>query len=80
MLGAIVGSAILKSVLPSQLQYGMGCHSLNPMLTEGQGLWIEVVLTFIFIFVVFATAVSPFAGKMAPLSGTFLLKINEIIM
>jgi MIP family channel proteins len=69
LVGAIVGSAILKSVLPSQLQYGMGCHSLNPVLTEGQGLWIEVVLTFIFIFVVFATAVSPFAGKMAPLSG-----------
>jgi hypothetical protein len=47
----------------------MGCHSLNPKLTPAQGFGAEVIFTFIFIFVVFATAISPFAGKMAPLAG-----------
>jgi len=69
LTGAIVGSALLKSILPPQLQYGMGCHSVNPLLTPAQGFGAEVIFTFIFIFVVFATAISPFAGKLAPLSG-----------
>jgi len=68
--GAIVGSAILKSLHPHDLAFNLGCHTVHPGLTAGQGLWTEVVLTFIFVFVVFATAVSPFAGKMAPLSGS----------
>jgi len=67
--GAVVGSALLKSILPTSLQFSMGCHSINPALTSGQGFGCEVIFTFIFIFVVFATAISPFAGKLAPLSG-----------
>jgi len=69
LCGAVVGSAVLKSILPTTLQYGMGCHSLNSALSPGQGFGCEVIFTFIFIFVVFATAISPFAGKLAPLSG-----------
>jgi len=69
LCGAVTGSAILKAILPTQLQFGMGCHSINPLLTPGQGFGAEVIFTFIFIFVVFATAISPFAGKLAPLSG-----------
>jgi len=69
LLGGIVGSALLLSILPPQLQYSMGCHSLNPKLTPGQGFGAEVIFTAIFLFVVFATAISPFAGKFAPLSG-----------
>jgi len=68
-LGAIIGSAILLSLTYTGIQTGMGCHGLNPHLQPGQGFWAEVVFTFIFLFVVFSTAVSPFAGKMAPLSG-----------
>jgi len=69
LLGAIVGSAILLSILPTQLHHGMGCHSVNSLLSVGQGLGCEIMFTFIFIFVVFATAISPFAGKLAPMSG-----------
>eukprot|EP01114_Cavostelium_apophysatum_P006098 TRINITY_DN1731_c0_g1_i1.p1 TRINITY_DN1731_c0_g1~~TRINITY_DN1731_c0_g1_i1.p1 ORF type:complete len:312 (-),score=60.52 TRINITY_DN1731_c0_g1_i1:90-1025(-) len=67
--GAVVGSALLKSFVPVDLQYGMGCHGINPALKPAQGFGAEVIFTFIFIFVVFATAISPFAGKLAPLSG-----------
>jgi len=68
ILGAIVGSALLKSIVPPEFQFGMGCHTLNPLLTPAQGFWAETIFTFIFIFIVFATAISPFAGKLAPLS------------
>jgi len=66
--GAVVGSALLKAIIPPILQGGMGCHSINPLLSVGQGFGAETIFTFIFIFVVFATAISPFAGKLAPLS------------
>jgi len=68
--GAVVGSGLLRSIMSSaMILNGMGCHSLNASLTVGQGVIAESIFTFIFIFVVFATAISPFAGKMAPLSG-----------
>jgi len=70
LAGAVVGSGILKSILPPQFQdYGMGCNVINPELSVGEGFVAEIIFTFIFVFVVFATAISPFAGKLAPLSG-----------
>jgi len=66
--GAVVGSALLKAIIPPSLQGLLGCHSINPQMTVAQGFGAEVIFTFIFIFVVFATAISPFAGKLAPLS------------
>jgi len=68
-LGAIVGAGILYSILPPGSVFYLGCHMVNPHLSPGQGFWVEVVFTFIFIFIVFATAISPFAGKFAPLAG-----------
>ena len=55
LIGGILGSALLKSILPKNIQYSMGCHGLNPLLTPGQGFGAEVIFTAIFIFVVFAT-------------------------
>jgi len=69
ILGGIVGSAMLLSILPPALQSTMGCHSINVLLSTWQGLGCEIIFTFIFVFVVFATAVSPFVGKIAPLGG-----------
>jgi len=69
LLGALVGAGILKGLIPPEIPTGLGCHSINPLLSVGQGFAAEIVFTFIFIFVVFATAISPFVGKVAPLSG-----------
>jgi len=69
LIGGVAGSAILYGLLPPGLRFGMGCHSVNTGLTPAQGFGAEIMFTFIFIFVVFATAISPFAGKFAPLSG-----------
>jgi len=67
--GAVIGALILAGLLPPALQFSLGCHSINPLLSTWQGFFCEVVFTFIFIFVVFATAVSPFVGKIAPMGG-----------
>jgi len=69
--GAVAGSALLRSILSDDLiNLGMGCHHIDTnKITIAQGFGAEVIFTFIFIFIVFATAISPFAGKMAPLSG-----------
>jgi len=69
LFGAIVGSSFLKSLIPPNLRFGMGCHSIRQELTAAQGFGCEVIFTFIFIFIVFATAISPFAGKFSPLGG-----------
>jgi len=68
--GAIIGALILSAIVPSELvQYGLGCHGIHSSLTPAQGWFAETVFTAFFIFVVFATAISPFAGKLAPLAG-----------
>jgi len=69
ILGAIVGAGILAAIIPVEMQYSLGCHGINPELGVARGYFAEVVFTFIFIFIVFATAISPFVGKIAPLAG-----------
>eukprot|EP01119_Soliformovum_irregulare_P005616 TRINITY_DN17365_c0_g1_i1.p1 TRINITY_DN17365_c0_g1~~TRINITY_DN17365_c0_g1_i1.p1 ORF type:complete len:308 (+),score=44.31 TRINITY_DN17365_c0_g1_i1:31-924(+) len=69
MGGAVTGSAILYGLIPPSLRFGLGCHTVSDQLTDWQGFGCEVVFTFIFLLVVFATAVSPFVGKIAPLAG-----------
>jgi len=71
MLGSLCGSYILKAIIPTAGHFSMGCNDINRSIgiTIGRGLGAEIVYTFIFVFVVFATAISPFVGKIAPLSG-----------
>jgi len=73
IIGGICGAAVLSG-LTSNIHagtgyVGLGCHSVNSQLNAGQGFGAEIIFTFIFIFVVFATAISPFVGKVAPLAG-----------
>jgi len=73
IVGAICGGGIARALLPDYWVnfFNLGCHNVNRAIysTPWKGFGAEVIFTFIFVFVVFATAVSPFAGKLAPLSG-----------
>jgi len=69
IIGAICGSGILKGLIPDAIQFTLGCHSVNPAITQGQAVGLEIVFTFILVYVIFATAISPFVGKIAPLAG-----------
>jgi len=67
--GAIIGALLLRAILPEAIYYDLGCHHIHDTLTSAQGWFAETVFTAFFVFVVFATAISPFAGKLAPLQG-----------
>src|SRR2546421_6610782 len=66
LLGALVGAALVKGVLPRaavSLALG-GAPRLAGDVTFLQGVWIEAILTFFLVSAVFGTAVSSEAPKI----------------
>jgi len=64
--GAVVGAALVKTVLP-RMAVGLalvGTPRLGSDVTFMQGVWIEAMLTFFLVSAVFGTAVSPAAPKI----------------
>ncbi len=67
LVAAILASLLLKAVIAGPFEQGLGAHGLgSPLLLEdqvgdgaGAGLLVETVLTFVLVFVVFATAMDP---------------------
>lgn len=60
--GAIVGSLLLKLVTPKILEGdaggNLGLHSINPGITTGEGLLMEIICTAFLMWVIFNVAVS----------------------
>lgn len=67
LAGAVAGAAVLRVATPPAL-HSVACSNLTTVSAR-RGVFIEAVCTFVFLFVAFATAVSPFSQKLAPLSG-----------
>ena len=67
LAGAVAGAAVLKLATPPAL-HPVACANLTTVSAR-RGVLVEAVCTFVFLFVAFATAVSPFSQKLAPLSG-----------
>jgi aquaporin TIP len=73
LAAAICGSLLLKAIVAGPLELGLGAHGINVFdATTGLGLLedqvgagagagrlVEIVLTFVLVFVVFATAIDP---------------------
>jgi MIP family channel proteins len=73
LLAAIVGSLMLKTVIAGPLEGNLGATTLNVFVPgehlgilddqvgggAGAGLLVEIALTFVLVFVVFATAMDP---------------------
>ena len=69
LLGAVAGALLLKAVIPDALEGGLGSHALGADISTGAGVLVEIVLTFILVFVIFATAVdSRGPAHLAPLA------------
>jgi aquaporin-4 len=54
-LGAIVGAALLKALTPSSYTGNFGTPSLGNGTSAGQGFGIELFITFVLVFTVFAS-------------------------
>ncbi len=68
IVGSIVAAALLAGITHGNYWYTLGGMQKSPFVNQARAFGCELVLTFIFVFVVFATAISPFIGKIAPLS------------
>ncbi len=60
-LGGIAAAASLRIAFDDRLADGLnlGTPTLAEGVAVGEGLWLEIVMTFFLVFVVFATAVDP---------------------
>lgn len=57
LLGAVVGAWLIQSCTPPYLQRGLGSHDLGRSIFDSQGCLMEIMLTFMLIFVIFGVAV-----------------------
>lgn len=64
--GAVVGTLLILATVPDANDTNLGAHALGPDVSIGMGLTMEIVVTFVLVFVIFATAVDP--GGIAPLA------------
>jgi aquaporin TIP len=86
--GAAVGALLLKAVIAGPLEAGLGAHGLGSTLLlenqvgdgAGAGLVVEIILTFVLVFVVFATAVDPRGNAtIAPLAIGLAVLIDHFV-
>ncbi|KAG7265091.1 hypothetical protein CRUP_033662, partial [Coryphaenoides rupestris] len=54
-LGAVVGAGILFLVTPADIRGDLGVNTVNPKLSVGHGLVVELIITFQLVFTIFAT-------------------------
>lgn len=66
LAGAVIGALLLLATIPDAADTNLGAHALAPDVSISMGLLMEIVVTFVLVFVIFATAVDP--GGIAPLA------------
>jgi len=83
LAGAVIGALLLKLIFIDSVEGSLGAHALNDAALDstGAGVIVEVVLTFVLVYVVFATAMDPrgAAGNIAPLAIGFAILIDHLV-
>jgi aquaporin TIP len=82
LTGAVVGALLLKMVLVSSVEGNLGAHALNDsaLSSDFSGLIVEIVLTFAFVFTVFAVAVDPRGpANLAPIAIGLAILIDHFV-
>ena len=78
--GAVVGAWLLLATIPDAADTNLGAHALGPGVTVTMGLLMEIVLTFVLVFVIFATAVDPRGmGNLAPLAIGMAVLVDHLV-
>jgi aquaporin Z len=80
LVGATLGALALRVMLPGDAwtDVSLGTPLVNPILADWQAIAIEAVLTFLLVWVVFATALDPEGsfGKIAGLGIGFTITMD----
>ena len=80
VLGAICGALLIVATIPDALDANVGAHALGAGVSVGQGLLMEIIVTFALVFVVFAVAMDPKGmGRLAPLAIGLTVLVDHLI-
>ena len=80
LLGASVGALLLTIVIPQTLQGNLGAHGLGLGISAWGGLLTEIILTFVLVFVIFATALDPKGpGHLAPIAIGLVVLVDHLL-
>jgi len=80
LTGATIGALLLLATIPDAADTSLGAHALGPDVTITMGLIMEIVVTFVLVFVIFATAVDPGGiAPLAPLAIGFAVLVDHLV-
>ena len=84
LLGAAIGAWLLKLAIEEAfwMPSHLGAHALNSaaLTSDGAGVLVEIVLTFVLVFTVFATAIDPRGmGNLAPMAIGLAVLIDHFV-
>lgn len=82
LAGAVAGALLLDVVLVSSVEGNLGAHALNDdaLSSDFAGLIVEVILTFVLVFTVFAVAMDPRGpGNLAPIAIGLAVLIDHFV-
>ncbi len=78
--GAIIGALLLLAAIPDAGDTNLGAHALGADVSVGMGLIMEIILTFVLVFVIFGTAVDPGGvGPLAPLAIGLAVLVGHLV-
>jgi aquaporin TIP len=82
LAGAVVGALLLHLVLVSSVEGNLGAHALNDnaLSSDLAGVLVEIILTFILVFTVFAVAMDPRGpSNLAPIAIGLAVLIDHFV-
>lgn len=80
VVGAVIGALLILATIPDAADTNLGSHALGPGVSVGMALSMEIVVTFILVFVVFATAVDPGGmGNLAPIAIGLVVLVDHLV-
>ncbi|KAG0582079.1 hypothetical protein KC19_3G032700 [Ceratodon purpureus] len=80
LVGAVIGAWLIQSCTPAYLQRGLGSHDISKNVLDSQGCFMEIMLTFMLIFVIFGVAVDRRGpGVIAPIPIGFAVLVDHLV-
>ena len=80
LAGAAIGAYLLQAVIPDVSEGMLGAHALGAGIEPAAGLVVEIVLTFVLVFVIFATAMDPKGpAHLAPIAIGLAVLVDHFV-